>query len=422
MAGEGWSPPGGWQPAAASHEPVLPETGTPAVIENGTIVVRGNRIIAVGAAGEVDVPADARVMDMTGRTIIPGLIDVHAHVGSESSGLLAQASWPLMANLAYGVTTSHDPSANTEMIFSNAELQRAGLKAGPRIYSTGTILYGAETAFRAVVEDYEDAVSHIRRMQAVGAISVKSYNHRRRDVRQMFTKAGRELGMMVVPEGGALLYKNMTMVHDGHTGLEHALSVPVVYQDVRRLFGESTTGYTPTVLVAYGGIWGENWFYQHYDVWENERLLTYTPRPTVDALSRRRMLIPEDDFNHVRVAEGARAIAEAGGLINLGAHGQLQGLGAHWEMWTFVQGGMSPLEALAVGTINGAQYLGMERDLGSLEPGKLADLIILDANPLDDITNSDEIVYVMLNGRLYDAATLDEVAPRERSRLPLPWE
>jgi imidazolonepropionase-like amidohydrolase len=175
--------------------------------------------------------------------------------------------------------------------------------------------------------------------------------------------------------------------------------------------------------VAYGGIWGENWFYQHYDVWENERLLTFTPRPTIDALSRRRMLIHEDDFNHIRsAAEGARAIAEAGGLINLGAHGQLQGLGAHWEMWTFVQGGMSPLEALAVGTINGAQYLGMERDLGTLEPGKLADLVVLDANPLDDITNSDSVRYVMLNGRLYDAATLNELAPRERTRPLLPWE
>nr|NIP78947.1 amidohydrolase family protein [Gemmatimonadota bacterium]NIQ53558.1 amidohydrolase family protein [Gemmatimonadota bacterium]NIU73715.1 amidohydrolase family protein [Gammaproteobacteria bacterium]NIX43864.1 amidohydrolase family protein [Gemmatimonadota bacterium]NIY08079.1 amidohydrolase family protein [Gemmatimonadota bacterium] len=168
--------------------------------------------------------------------------------------------------------------------------------------------------------------------------------------------------------------------------------------------------------------WGENWFYQNYDVWTNERLLTFTPRDVVDSRSRRRLMAADDDFNHIDIARGAKRIQDAGGLVNLGAHGQLQGLGAHWEMWTFVQGGMTPLEALAVGTINGAKYLGLDRDLGSLEPGKLADLVVLDANPLDDITHSDDIAMVMLNGRLYDAATLTEVAPRERERLPLPWE
>lgn len=421
MAGTGWSPPGGWEPEPGSHRPD-PSSDTPTVIEEGVVVIDGNRIAAVGPAGSVDIPAGARVIDVSGKTIIPGLIDVHAHVGGESNGILAQASWPLMANLAYGVTTSHDPSNDTETVFSNIELLRAGEKLGPRLFSTGTILYGAEGSFKAVVTTYEDALAHLRRMKAVGAFSVKSYNQRRRDARQMIIKAARELEMEVVPEGGALLYNNMTMVMDGHTGVEHALPVPVVYDDVQRLFAASSSGYTPTELVAYGGLWGENWFYQHYNVWEDQHLLAFTPRGDVDARSRRRLLAPEDDFNHIHAAEGAKAVADAGGLVNLGAHGQLQGLGAHWELWSFVQGGMTPLEALAVGTINGARYLGLDRDLGSLEPGKLADLVVLDANPLDDITNSDDIGMVMLNGRLYDAATLNEIAPRERARLPLPWE
>ncbi len=423
MAGTGWSPPGGWQPEAGSHQAET-SSDVPTVIEDGVIVIEGNRITAVGAAGSVAVPAGAETFDVSGKTIIPGLVDAHAHVGGENSGILAQASWPLLANLAYGVTTAHDPSNGTETVFSNIELLRAGEKLGPRLASTGTILYGAEGggSIRSIVDDYDDALAHLRRMKAVGAFSVKSYNQRRRDARQMIIRAARELEMQVHPEGGALLYGNMTMVHDGHTGVEHALSVPVVYDDVQRLFAASSTGYTPTLLVAYGGIWGENWFFQHYNVWENERLLTYTPRGQVDARSRRRMLVADDDFNHIRVAEGARAISEAGGLVNLGAHGQLQGLGVHWELWSFVQGGMTPLEALAVGTINGARYIAMDQHIGTLEPGKLADLVVLDANPLDDITHSDDISMVMLNGRLYDAATLDELAPRERERLPLPWE
>ncbi|MDP9348913.1 MAG: amidohydrolase family protein, partial [Gemmatimonadota bacterium] len=398
-------------------------SATPAVIENGTVVVEGNRITAVGPADQVRVPAGAHRVDAAGKTIIPGIIDVHGHVGSEGAGIVAEASWPLMANLAFGVTTSHDPSNDTETVFTNSELVRAGLKMGPRLFSTGTILYGAETPFKAVVGSYEDALAHLRRMKAVGAFSVKSYNQRRRDARQMIVKAARDLEMMVVPEGGSLLYNNVSMVLDGHTGVEHSLPVPVVYRDVARVFGESTTGYTPTMIVGYGGLSGEYYFYERDNVWENEHLLAFTPREQVDARSRRRLKAAGDeDFNHVLISRGAKAIQDAGGLVNLGAHGQLQGLGAHWELWMFQNGGMAPMEALRVATLNGAKYLGLDRDLGSLEPGKLADLVVLDRNPLENVRNTESVRLVMLNGRLYDARTLHEVGNHPRRRLPLPWE
>ena len=136
-------------------------------------------------------PADATRIDVRGRTIIPGIVDAHAHVGGESEGILSEQSSPLVANLAYGVTTAHDPSNDTETVFTNSELGRAGRKLSPRLFSTGTILYGAETPFKAVVETYEDALSHVRRQKALGAISVKSYNQQRRDARQMIVKASR---------------------------------------------------------------------------------------------------------------------------------------------------------------------------------------------------------------------------------------
>ena len=167
---------------------------------------------------------------------------------------------------------------------------------------------------------------------------------------------------------------------------------------------------------------GEYYWYQHTNVWENEQLLRFTPREVVDARSRRRTMAPAEDFNHVLISKGAKQIADAGGMVLLGAHGQLQGLGAHWELWMLQQGGMTPMEALRAATADGARYLGLDRDLGSLEKGKLADLVVLDRNPLEDIRNSQTASMVMLNGRLYDAKSLNETAPDGRPRRPFWFE
>jgi imidazolonepropionase-like amidohydrolase len=237
----------------------------------------------------------------------------------------------------------------------------------------------------------------------------------------MILKAARELQMMVVPEGASLQFYDETLIQDGHTGLEHALPVSRLYRDVIQLFAQSGVGYTPTLIVGYGGLFGESYWYQHDEVWKNQRLLTYTPRDIVDSRSRRRTMAADDDFNHVAIARGVKQLLDAGTPVQLGAHGQLQGLGAHWELWMFVQGGMTPLEALRCATINGARYLGMDRDLGSLEAGKLADLVVLDRNPLENIRNSDSVRSVMLNGRLYDAATMNEIGNHSNVRPAFPW-
>jgi imidazolonepropionase-like amidohydrolase len=373
------------------------------VFDNADVVVQGSRIVRICRTPCPDLPLTARTVPLPGKTIIPGLVDVHAHMGYATLDILPQSLWAYRANLAYGVTTTHDPSASTQSAFALSELVEAGRIVGPRIYSTGFILYGAENPNKTVTTSLADARAHVRRLKALGAFSVKSYNQLRRDARQWIIQAARDEQMLVVPEGGSMLQQNVTMILDGHTGIEHAIPVAPLRKDVVTLLARSKTGYTPTLIVGYGGVWGENYWYQESDVFRNERLRRFVPGEQLDARARRRMLVPEEDFYHIELAKTAKAVRDAGGSVQLGAHGQLQGLGAHWELWMLAQGGMTPHEALFAGTKAGADYIGLGADLGSLEPGKLADLVVLDANPLDDIRATEKVHMVMKNGELFDA-------------------
>ena len=388
------------------------------VIDDGTIVIRENRIAAVGPSGDIQVPEDAVVLDITGQTVLPGFVDTHAHGSQGTGGITPQRNWVDFARLAFGVTTVHDPSNNTQAIFAASEMTKAGLITAPRTFSTGTILYGATGAFKAEVDSLEDARFHLRRMKAVGAFSVKSYNQPRRDQRQQVVAAARELEMMVVPEGGSTFMHNMTMIVDGHTGIEHTLPVQTAYDDVFDLWRGTGVGYTPTLCVAYGGLSGENYWYEVDDLFLHPRLREFVPPHVLTPRSRRRSKAPIDDYNHIKVAQIAAEVVAQGGMTQAGGHGQLNGICTHWEMWSFVQGGMTPMESLRCGTLFGAKYLGLDGDIGSLEVGKLADIIVIQAgaDPTRDIRDSEKIEYTIANGRVFKARRMNELgssAPRE---------
>ncbi len=397
--------------------------GDGGIIDDATILIRGDRIVAVGPRASIAIPAGTRTIDATGKIIIPGLVDAHAHGPQGDDEIVPQQNWSAMANLAMGTTTVHDPSSRSAEIFPAAEMQQTGMLLAPRTFSTGEIVYGAKAPdVYAQIDTYEDALAVIRRLKAQGAHSVKNYNQPRREQRQMVVAAAQAENMEVVPEGGSLFTLDMSLVQDGNATVEHNVPLEHFYADVVNLWSQTTVGYTPTLVVAYGGPAGDPYWRAHSDVWRHPLLSRHAPPALLAAQNARREIAPEEDYVDGATAREAGKLAAKGVPVAIGAHGQQPGLGAHWELWSFVRGGFTPIEALRAGTIASATSLGYALDVGSLEPGKLADLVVLTADPTVDIRNSDKIAQVMLGGRLYDAATLNETATGTRKRLPYWWE
>src|SRR5919197_1677742 len=402
------------------------------VIEHGDILVRNNRIAAIGASGSVQAPGGTQTIDVTGKTIVPGFVDTHAHPDVERGE--HQQPWSYLANLAYGVTTMRDPQTGTTDVLSYEDAVDAGLAIGPRIYSTGPGLFGP-TYFPGLGDDIKD-LDHARRImrrysQYYDTHTLKMYITGNRQQRQWVLMAAREQNIMPTTEGALDFRYDMTMALDGYPGQEHALPITPLYKDVVQLYGQTGITYTPTLLVVYGGPWGENYWYEHENVYNDTKLRRFTPYEELAAKARRRIRsqvgggnaggwFMDEEYNFPAVAKAAADIVKAGGRTGVGSHGQLNGLGYHWEMWSIAKGGMAPHDVLRCATIFGAEGIGLQKDLGSLEVGKVADLLVLDANPLQDIRNTNTVRYVMKNGRLYDGTTLDEIYPRQRKMEPVP--
>lgn len=393
------------------------------IVDDGVIVIRGDRIVAVGPRSSVQIPAGAKTVDVGGKTIIPGLVDAHAHGSYGEDDVIPQENWESIVNLAMGATTIHNPSSRSAEVFPAAELQRAGKIVAPRIFSTGEIIYGAKAAdVYAEINSYDDALADVRRLKAQGAHSVKNYNQPRREQRQMVVAAAQAEGMHVVPEGGSLYTMDVSLVQDGNSTVEHNIPVEHFYDDLVSLWAQTKTNYTPTLVVTYGGPAGDPYWRAHTEVWKHPLLSKHAPPALLEAQNARRTLAAEEDYVDAASAREAKKLADRGIQVSIGAHGQQAGLGPHWELWSFVRGGWTPIEALRAGTIMPATSLGYSKDIGSLEVGKLADLVVLDADPTVDIRNSDKIYRVMLGGRMYDPVTMNEVVTGTRTRAPYWWE
>ena len=386
------------------------------VIDDGVVVVRNNRIVGVGPGGEVEIPDGAEVIDVSGKTVMPGFVDAHAHLRPNRSIHTTQP-WQYLANLAYGVTTTRDPQTGTTDVLTYADRVRSGDILGPRIYSTGPGVLGSY-AGQAPIRDLDHARDLLRRhAEYFDTKTFKMYLTGNREQRQWLIQAARELELMPATEGGLDILLDLTHALDGYPAIEHNLPVTDLQADWVELFARAKTVNTPTLLVTFGGPQGENYFFQQGDVYDNPKLARWTPYRTLAQATRRRGAgyFMDDEFIFEELSAFHRDVVEAGGYAGVGSHGQLQGLGYHWELWLMQAGGLSEHDALKVATIYGANGIGLESEVGSLEPGKLADIVVLDRNPLDDIRNTDSVRWVMMNGRLYDSEDLSEVYPRQRS-------
>jgi hypothetical protein len=389
------------------------------VIDDGTILVRGNRIAAIGPRSQVQVPANATTIDAKGKTIIPGWVDMHAHHYREWRGMRPKHDFEQAIYLAYGVTTTLDPSMYSVNMFPTAELIEAGDMIGPRGFSTGDNITAGDAARANEKNSLADALADVRKMSDWGAVSIKQYSQPRRDQRQWMAEASRIVGMNETSEGGHFM-EDLGFIMDGQTGFEHSFSEVPMYSDGAKFFGKAGATYSPTLVVAGPSAWSIEYWFGESDWWKDPKQRRWMPWRALVPPTRVRWKRPDTDYSYPLVAQAMADIIAEGGWGAMGSHGEHHGIASHWEVWM----GSTALGnhgALEVASLHGARFLGADKDLGSIEVGKLADMMILNSNPLENIRNTTDAKYVMKGGKLYDAMSLDQVWPKAVPFGPYYW-
>ena len=374
------------------------------VIERGTVIVKEARIGCVGTCSTAGI---GRVIDARGKTIVPGFIDMHAHHHREYAGITPKRAWENLIYLAYGVTTTLDNSMWSQNVFPAAEQIDSGFAEGPRTFSTGDPLYRGDGVRQNEISSYEVAEQNVARLQSWGAVMIKQYLQPRRDQRQWLADIARTRGLMVTAEGDSLEY-NLSMIMDGQTAWEHPLSYAPLYADATTFFGLARAVYSPTFIVGGAGPWNEEYFWQEAELWKDAKAQRWLPWQQLVPHTRRRIVRPATDYSFPMIAQALQDIVDNGGYGAIGSHGQQHAIGSHWEIW-MAASAMGAMGALEVATVHGAHFLGASADLGTIAPGKLADLLVLNSNPLANIRNTQDIRYVMKGGVLYDAMTVEPV-------------
>ncbi|TFK52226.1 hypothetical protein OE88DRAFT_1678246 [Heliocybe sulcata] len=396
------------------------------LIPNGVLVTRGGVIETIGSAAVVNIPLHATTIDAEGGLVVPGFIDGHAHWNGYANRYPAN-SWELETFLAYGVTTLHNPSSDTVLGYDERNRLESGQLVGPRIYHVGDVIYGAGApGIHQDIVDQAEAYSALVRIKAEGgpaSFSYKNYNQPSRATRQRLLLAARNLSMICVPEGGMNQEWDLTYIIDGMTTIEHALPVPLLYDDVLTLYALSGTASTPTHIVNYGGAWGEQYVWANEDVPNDPKLRRFTRHDILESLTESTAR-PLNSYQFFNTSASIAKMVHQGLHALIGAHGEPPlGLNYHAEIFFTQQGGLTNYEAIRAATSDAAKTLGLYSALGSLENGKLADYVVYppDVDLLEsDIRETRNIRYVARGGRLWDASTMVEIWPvtGRKSQIP----
>lgn len=386
------------------------------IIEKGSVVIKDGRITGIVRGMDKPVSNQQHVIDCSGKTIIPGFIDMHGHLSGaagRSGELLPQQPWQYLVYLAYGVTTNRDPSSFNGS-YGSAELLQTGQTIGPRLISSGPAVRPND----APINNLLDAQMEVKKRKDMGGMLIKQYSQCTRIQKQWLLMAAREAGLNMTNEGNA--QDHLGMIKDGSSGIEHLVFYGDDYKDVITLIAKSGTVITPTLQVS-GGYEspedGETYFGYLNRIHPDTKLSKFIPEVFVQSMNYHSHPIDSLHPDVIRISKKYTTFLRNGALIGMGSHGDDMGIGVHNEIWALQMGGMTNMEAIRCATINGAKALGLQKDIGSIEVGKIADLLILNSNPLKDIHNTRDIKYVIKDGVLYEADTLDEIWP-EKKKCP----
>lgn len=386
------------------------------VIPDADVIVSDGRIVSVAPEGRAPIPPGAVIRDERGRFITPGLIDVHDHFGTIRRGALELDDWAMAATLAWGVTTSLDPSTLSVDMLAYEDALQTGQTLGPRLYSTATAIF-SYTRFKSL-QDARDVVS--RYVDYYGTRNLKEYRVGNRRQRQWLAMAAVERDAMATTEGALDMKLDLTQIIDGYSGNEHTLTAVPLYKDVLQLLKQSRVSYDLTLEISHGGPPAGEIFTARDDPRQNPKVEAFYPDfARARDFSRVQWADPLARFYPLAAASAAKAQAE-GAVIGIGSHGNYPGIGYAWELEAMASGGMTPFNVLKAATLGSAETIGRLGELGSLEPGKFADLIVLDRDPLADIANVRSIREVMKGGFLYDASSLNALWPQAKPRAR-PW-